>query len=96
MTLHHIPDITKILKTFYNLTKNNGYLCIGDLDKEDGSFHSEFSDFKGHHGFDQQVLKNILLECGYKNVTSSIFYTVKKQVQNRTLSYPVFCMTAKK
>ena len=88
MTLHHIPDIKKILKTFFNLNKDGGYLYIADLDKEDGSFHSEFSDFDGHYGFDQQNLKNTLLECGYSNITSSIFYTIEKSVNNKTMRFP--------
>jgi ubiquinone/menaquinone biosynthesis C-methylase UbiE len=39
MTLHHIPDTDAILKTFHDLMNPGGWLCIADLDKEDGSFH---------------------------------------------------------
>lgn len=96
MTLHHIHNIEKMLQNFFNLTKSGGYLCIADLDKEDGSFHSEFSDFDGHNGFDQQELKNLLRACGYTDVSSSIFYTLQKQGKETTKSFPLFCMIAKK
>ena len=53
MTMHHIIDPDKILTKFYSLLKSNGYLCIADLVKEDGSFHSGVADFNGHNGFDK-------------------------------------------
>ena len=46
MTLHHIPDTAKILGSFQALLQPGGVLCIADLDKEDGSFHSHEADFR--------------------------------------------------
>ena len=54
MTFHHIPDTDAILRDLHTLLANPGYLCIADLDSEDGSFHG--SDFSGHRGFDRNTL----------------------------------------
>ncbi len=72
MTLHHIPDLNKILTEFYNIIEDDGYLYIADLDKEDGTFHAKFTDFKGHSGFNQENLEKLLLDVGFVNVTSKI------------------------
>ncbi len=45
MTLHHIQGVDEVCKNFDTLVKENGYLCIADLVREDGSFHSEYPDF---------------------------------------------------
>jgi ubiquinone/menaquinone biosynthesis C-methylase UbiE len=54
MTLHHIADTDRILHGIYALLDLPGYLCIADLDSEDGSFHG--SDFSVHKGFDRDDL----------------------------------------
>ena len=54
LTLHHIPDTDKILRAFYQLLDSSGYLCVADLDKEDGTFHED--EFHGHLGFDREEL----------------------------------------
>ena len=41
MTLHHIPDTNGILNKFHALLEPNGYLLVADLEKEDGSFHTD-------------------------------------------------------
>ena len=53
LTLHHILNLDDVLKKFYALLKPNGYVCIADLVKEDGSFHSDVPGFDGHNGFDR-------------------------------------------
>jgi ubiquinone/menaquinone biosynthesis C-methylase UbiE len=49
MTFHHIDNIPKILKILYDLLKENGCIIIGDLCREDGSFH-ELTTVE-HNGF---------------------------------------------
>ena len=41
MTLHHIDDAKDILKKFHALLEPSGLLCVADLDKEDGTFHTD-------------------------------------------------------
>ena len=38
MALHHIVETEKIIKQFHSLMKPGGYLCIADLEKEDGTY----------------------------------------------------------
>ena len=95
LTLHHIDDTDRILEIFHSMLSPGGYLCIADLDKEDGSFHS--GAFDGHHGFDQQQLQ-AKLEClGFSDVESEICYSIDKEVAGGSRrSFPVFLMTCKK
>ena len=96
MVLHHIEDTYKIIKKFYELLNREGTLCIVDLDKEDGSFHKNEPDFKGHNGFDQEELKDILIKSGFKNVEIKTFYKDKKVIQDKEINYSLFLLKARK
>lgn len=96
MALHHIIDTETTIKNLYKLLKSDGYLCIIDLDEEDGSFHKEERDFNGHNGFNQNVLKNILLEIGFKEVDTNTFYEDLKVVEEMNVKYSLFLMIGKK
>ncbi len=75
--------------------KPSGYLCIADLDEEDGSFHGE--GFIGHNGFDRAKLAAMIEKSGFADVQSNICYEVKKKNPDGTIRiYPVFFMIAKK
>ncbi|HSG91374.1 MAG TPA: class I SAM-dependent methyltransferase [Pseudomonadales bacterium] len=62
MTLHHVPDTDALLRQFHALLAPGGFLCIADLDAEDGSFHG--ADVDVHHGFDRAVLSERLQAAG--------------------------------
>jgi ubiquinone/menaquinone biosynthesis C-methylase UbiE len=95
MTLHHINDIDKVAGEFHKALKSPGYLCIADLDEEDGSFHG--SDFTGHNGFNRQELAERLRKLGFGEVSSKLCYeVVKTSSEGITKKYPVFLMTARK
>jgi ubiquinone/menaquinone biosynthesis C-methylase UbiE len=95
LTLHHIDDTNGIVGIFHAMLSEGGYLCIADLDKEDGSFHR--GGFDGHHGFDQQQLKEKLERAGFTDVAFEICYDIKKEVEGGgTRSFPVFLMTCVK
>ena len=96
MALHHIIDTKATIKNLYRLLKLNGYLCIVDLDEEDGSFRKEERDFNGHNGFNQNVLKNILLQIGFKEVDTNTFYEDLKVVEEMNVKYSLFLMIGKK
>ena len=66
MTFHHIEDIDKILRDLFSLLVAPGYLCIADLDSEDGSFHGP--EFTGHLGFDRNELERKLTHAGFRSV----------------------------
>lgn len=94
MTLHHICDTQRILSCFYQLLLPGGYLCIADLDQEDGSFHKE--PFEGHFGFDRQALARLTMAVGFEVLGFETVYEMVKIVQNQQRSYPIFLMTARR
>jgi ubiquinone/menaquinone biosynthesis C-methylase UbiE len=94
MALHHIHDTKGIVKKFYELLNEDGYLCIVDLDEEDGSFHKNYVDYDGHNGFNQDELKSILRGAGFKDVKCNTFYYDTKVIDNEEIEYSLFIMKA--
>ncbi len=92
MTFHHIPDTDSILRNLHALLRTPGYLCIADLDSEDGSFHGD--EFSGHKGFDRHDLAQRAERAGFRNIGFSTVFEVRKGKPER--GYPVFLMTAEK
>ncbi len=95
MTLHHIPDLDNVIKIFHSKIKRDGYLCVADLEKEDGTFHSS-SDYDGHLGFDRHALEDLLYQHGFKAIYYAQPYTITKANDDTTKEYPLFLMIAQK
>jgi SAM-dependent methyltransferase len=96
LVLHHIQDINKTFEVFNKLLKPGGYVCIGDLVTEDGSFHHTDPDFDGHKGFDINDLKERLVFNGFKVEYDSIFMEIEKEFNNEIRKYPLFLLIGKK
>lgn len=94
MTLHHILDTRRILSCFHQLLLPGGYLCIADLDREDGSFHKE--PFEGHFGFDRQALGRLTVAVGFEVLGFETVYEMVKMVDDQPRAYPIFLMTARR
>lgn len=95
MTLHHIPDTRQILRQFHMLLNPGGYLCVADLDKEDGSFHGHhFHEI--HKGFDRDDLATTAMDAGYTDVSFSTAYELTKEAGGEMQTFPIFLMVAKK
>ena len=95
MTLHHIDDTDALLRALYALLKSPGYLCLADLDSEDGSFHG--ADFSGHRGFDRETLQRQATEAGFRNIRFSTVFSIRKAVATGgEKDFPVFLMVAEK
>ncbi|HVN35264.1 MAG TPA: class I SAM-dependent methyltransferase [Casimicrobiaceae bacterium] len=92
MTLHHIPDTAGILERFRTALAAAGFLCIADLDTEDGSFHG--AGFDGHLGFDRTELAAKARRAGFTSVEFTTAYTMTKAVGSGHRSFPVFLMVA--
>lgn len=92
MTFHHIPDTDKILNDLSALLTRPGYLCIADLDSEDGSFHG--ADFSGHKGFDRIDLAQRASDAGFTNISFSSVLSISKSLPPKDFS--VFLMVAEK
>jgi ubiquinone/menaquinone biosynthesis C-methylase UbiE len=94
MTLHHVPDTDAILRIFYGLLQPGGYLCVADLDQEDGSFHGPEIDV--HHGFDQADLGRRAAQAGFADIRFQTVFNIAKEHESGTRDYPVFLMTAQR
>ena len=95
MTLHHIHNARGILNKFYDLLEPNGYLIVADLDKEDGSFHTDGTT-DVHKGFERSELQRWVESAGFVNIHFSTVYEISKEVNDREKKFPVFLMTAQK
>ena len=96
MVLHHIQNISGLANKFYTLLNDGGQVIIVDLDKEDGSFHKNEPGFNGHNGFDQEKLKNIFIEVGFKDVESTTFFYDEKKIEDKNVKYSLFIMKTQK
>lgn len=92
MTLHHIQDTDGILKAFHTLLNPGGWLCIADLDREDGSFHGIQVDV--HHGFEREALSEKAKQAGFNDIRFSTVFEIVKQTESGERAYPVFLMLA--
>jgi len=95
LTLHHIHNVKDVLTRFYDLLTPNGYLLAADLDKEDGSFHTDGTT-DVHLGFDRDELQRMVEEIGFGNITFSTAYEIKRKISNEEKTFPVFLMSAQK
>jgi len=95
MTLHHIHDIEDILGKFHALLEPNGLLLVADLDREDGSFHTDGST-DVHLGFTRKELQKQVESARFGNVLFSTVYEIKKKFGNEEKVFPVFLMSAQK
>ncbi|MDD2922543.1 MAG: class I SAM-dependent methyltransferase [Anaerolineales bacterium] len=95
MTLHHIEDTNDILKKFNAILEPNGYLLVADLDKEDGSFHTDGTT-DVHKGFEKNELQKQVEAAGFTNIKFTTAYVIKKKIGDEEKSFPVFLMSAQK
>jgi len=96
MTFHHIVESDKMLTKFNALLNKGGYLCIADLDKEDGLFHQQNEHDFLHHGFDRTELETLMKKAGFNPVFYKIILDIEKTVENGEVKkYPVFLIIAK-
>ena len=94
MTLHHIPDTHAILNAFHTLLNPGGWLCIADLDQEDGSFHGIQVDV--HHGFDRDALTAQAAQAGFIDIRFSTVFEIVKTTETGSRAYPVFLLLARR
>jgi len=94
MTCHHIQDTTGLLRNLHALLASPGYLCVADLDAEDGSFNEP--GFDGHNGFDRGALGAIAESVGFRDIRFATVFRMTKGEGPDAKEYPVFRMVARK
>jgi len=89
MTIHHLQDTKDLLTKFFNILNKDGFIALADLDKEDGTFHSDNIGVF-HYGFNREELYKIAKDIGYRDIT---FKTVSK-ISKPHNEFTVFLMSA--
>lgn len=93
MAFHHMPDVAPILSQFHACTRSGGYLCVADLDPEEGRFHEDHTGVF-HDGFERSVLCDAFVQAGYREVTAvTAAEVIKGNAQDR---FSIFLITGKK
>jgi 2-polyprenyl-3-methyl-5-hydroxy-6-metoxy-1,4-benzoquinol methylase len=96
MVLHHVKDTEVIISKFNSLLNMGGYLCIADLEEEDGSFHSHIPGFDGHNGYNLKKLSDLLKLYGFTIIEIKTCFTITKGTGDLYKEYPVFVLIARK
>lgn len=96
MTLHHVNKPILLLEQLYGLLLPGGYLGIADLDKEDGSFHTDNTGVV-HFGFERAYLKKIFVQVGLREVRDVTAATIVKEIEGKGMrKFPVFLIIGRK
>lgn len=91
MTLHHVQSLELFFNIIYNTLNDEGFIAIADLEKEDGSFHSDNAGVF-HFGFDEKELSEIVKKAGFTHVKFENINTISKPHKD----FGIFLLTAKK
>ena len=93
MSLHHIKNLDIFFEKSFKALRNGGYLCINDLEKEDGTFHKKHNN-EGvfHFGFTQEELEAISKKVGFSNFIFERVFIYKRDYGD----FPIFNFYAKK
>jgi len=91
MTIHHVEDVQALFHKFYRLLNSGGTIALADLDKEDGTFHTEDMGVF-HFGFDQEEFAALAQKAGFEDVNIEIVSIAKKPYGE----YPIFLLTGRK
>lgn len=96
MTFHHIKEIRPLLDQFYRILTPSGYLCIADLDLDDGKFHNN-NDGVFHFGFDRALLRKDFMKAGFDYVRDRTAAEVMKPGSDgRMRLFNIFLMSGRK
>lgn len=96
MTLHHIKEIQSLFNQFHNVIKPGGYLCLCDLDLENGKFHNDNTGVF-HNGFSREVLKKTFADTGFVNIQDITAAEVTKPtVDGELITFSIFLITGQK
>lgn len=95
MVLHHIPDVPQTLARLRACLRPGGWIALADLDREDGSFHTDPTGVH-HHGFDRGQVGQWLRETGFRDTCTREAHRVIRPLNNgKTREYPVFLATGR-
>ena len=96
MVFHHIMNLDEALDDVYRIMKVDGKLLVVDLDLDDGSFHRDELDFKGHNGFNRNQFKSLVESHGFACIELETALRDIKRSDDKELQYSLFYLYAKK
>ncbi len=96
MVLHQTEDVQSTVNLMSHYLKPNGKLIIVDLLPNDGTFHQQTKDFKGHHGFSIKEMKSYLENANLDNISGRKFYSSYKMIGETNHPYSLFSIYATK
>ncbi len=85
MVLHHIADHDQTIAELSNSLHPDGYLCICDLDKEDGTFHSK--ETVPHHGFERTEIQQLFQHSGLNVIHSCTGFVNRKIINGQEVDF---------
>ena len=94
MVLHHIADHDWTIAELSHSLHIGGYLCICDLDKEDGTFHSK--ETVPHHGFERTEIQQLFQHSGLNVIHSCTGFVNRKIINGQEIDFPVFVLIGQK
>lgn len=96
MTFHHIQDVDALLAQFFRSLKAPGWLCIADLDPEQGEFHDDNAGVF-HFGFERDALRSAFVRAGFSEIVDVTAAEVAKPTRKgEPRTFSVFLMTGRK
>jgi 2-polyprenyl-3-methyl-5-hydroxy-6-metoxy-1,4-benzoquinol methylase len=96
MTMHHVRNPAILIGRFYKCLHEKGYLCIADLDPEEGKFHGNNRGVF-HFGFHRSALERDFIGAGFKNIRTTTAATVMKPVDHDGMgAFTIFLITGQK
>jgi ubiquinone/menaquinone biosynthesis C-methylase UbiE len=95
MTLHHVREIKPLLAQFFKVMKPGGYLCVADLDPDNGYFHGNNAGVF-HRGFDRRVLQQDIASAGFKEIDFRKATEIVRFYPGGVRPFAIFLVTARK
>lgn len=77
MALHHVRNTEQVLRELFVALKPGGYLCIADLDPDNGLFHSDNNGVH-HFGFVRDELTELFRTIGFSGVQVKTASTMRR------------------
>jgi SAM-dependent methyltransferase len=94
MVLHHIDDARAQVEALAGALAPEGTLCLGDLDREDGSFHAP--EVVPHNGFLRPTIEGWLQESGLTVTDTCTGFVNRKLIAGQEREFPMFLITARR
>ena len=96
MAFHHVEDVDALLSNMFRILKAPGYLCVADLDPDEGKFHPDNTGVF-HSGFDRSRMMERFSRAGFRGIRADTATEVTKPTADGTLrTFSIFLVTGEK